>query len=463
MAATANKPGRQYKSRIKWKPFAPKHVEYIRKAIKARLAVAEGAVRAGKTIDHCVVAAIYLDQTPDKIHLASGSTMPNAKLNIGDCNGFGLEHLFRGRCRWGKYKDNDALFIDAVKHGQKIVVFAGGGKRDSFRKILGNSYGLHIATEINEHYDGDDPSESFVKVAFDRQAAAIWPLSLWDLNPCYPKHRIYTRYVDVGEELWPGKYCYEHFTIDDNRSISEERRAEIKRAYGGAGSVWYERNINGRRMVAEGLVYQSFADHINEETRPFELEPMTLERMQGYEFINFGIDFGGNRSKTVFIATAIDTHRKRIHTFKEHTVPGSKGTIDADVLKVHFIRFCEEVRAAYPSAAFRFAFADSAEQYLINGLGKVVNTIPGLHLANSNKFPIKQRIIAGTTMLASGSMKIDPKCTTLIEALCLAQWDDKKTDTRLDDFTTNIDVLDAWEYSWERYIVKLLPNMIRRA
>jgi len=135
---------------ISWKPFSEKHKRYIRFALKNRMCVAEGAIRSGKTIDHCIIAAEYLEKCPDRIHLASGSTISNAKLNIGDCNGFGLEHLFRGRCRWGKYKDNEALFLN-TQTGEKIVLFAGGGQANSYRKILGNSYGLWIATEINEH------------------------------------------------------------------------------------------------------------------------------------------------------------------------------------------------------------------------------------------------------------------------------------------------------------------------
>ena len=42
-----------------------------------------------------------------------------------------------------------------------------------YKRILGNSYGLWIATEINEHYDSDDSRESFIKVAMGRQAAAL--------------------------------------------------------------------------------------------------------------------------------------------------------------------------------------------------------------------------------------------------------------------------------------------------
>lgn len=240
---------------IDWKPLSPKHKRYIRKAIKSRMCVAEGAIRSGKTIDHCIIAQMYLEECSDKIHLASGSTIGNAKLNIGDCNGYGLEHLFRGRCHWGKYKDNDALYLQ-TKTGEKIVIFAGGGKADSYKRILGNSYGLWIATEINEHYDSDDSRSSFIKVAFGRQLAAKRPFVLWDLNPCNPGHRIYESYIDLYKNSYPG-YLYEHFVIDDNYSISEERKKEIIQQYI-PGTIWYRRDIQGERCLAEGLIYPMY-------------------------------------------------------------------------------------------------------------------------------------------------------------------------------------------------------------
>lgn len=250
---------------IPWSDFSDKHKYYIHNALKSRICVAEGAIRSGKTIDHCIIAAAHLELCRDKIHLASGSTIGNAKLNIGVCNGFGLEALFRGRCKWGKYRDNEALFL-YTQTGEKVVVFAGGGKADSYKRILGNSYGLWIATEINEHYDSDDSRESFIKVAFGRQAAALDPLVLWDLNPCNPNHRIYGDYIDHYAETNLDGYLYEHFTIDDNLSISDERRKQIKAQYD-PSSVWYRRDILGERCIAEGLVYPMFdaKHHVRKE------------------------------------------------------------------------------------------------------------------------------------------------------------------------------------------------------
>lgn len=243
---------------IDWKPFSQKHKAYIKNALHNRMNVAEGAIRSGKTIDHCIIASMYLETCTDKIHLASGSTIGNAKLNIGACNGYGLENLFKGRCRWGQYKGNEALIIQ-TKTGEKIVIFAGGGKADSYKKILGNSYGLWIATEINEHYDSDDSRTSFIKVAFGRQLASAKPLVLWDMNPSSPADPIYENYIDLYKQQYKGGYQYEHFTMADNLSISPERQEEIASQYV-EGSIWYRRDILGERCIAEGLIYPMYED-----------------------------------------------------------------------------------------------------------------------------------------------------------------------------------------------------------
>ena len=57
---------------------------------------------------------------------------------------------------------------------------------------------------------------------------------------------------------------------------------------------------------------------------------------------------------------------------------------------------------------------------------------------------------------------IEEECDTFVEALSSALWDnDTKEDTRLDDFTTDIDTIDAWEYSWCRFM-KQINDMINR-
>mgnify|MGYP007013973065 CR=1 FL=1 len=57
---------------------------------------------------------------------------------------------------------------------------------------------------------------------------------------------------------------------------------------------------------------------------------------------------------------------------------------------------------------------------------------------------------------------IEEECKTFVDAVSSALWDSNaKKDTRLDDFTTDIDTIDAWEYSWCRFI-RQINDMINR-
>ena len=260
--------------------FGEPHKEYIRKCRFSTYNILEGAVRSGKTIDNVFAFAHELKRTKDKIHLASGSTLGNAKMNIGDANGFGLEWIFRGQCRWGKYKGMEALIIQGPDTNflQRIVIFAGAFKADSYKAIRGNSYGMWIATEINLHHD------NFIKEAFNRQLAAVNRKIFWDLNPEHPKAPIYTQYLDVYAEKAAagtllGGYNYQHFDIFQNINIPPGRLQEIISQYD-EGSIWYIRDIQGQRTIAEGLIYPKIATSIAAKDKrffmPAEKAPATV-------------------------------------------------------------------------------------------------------------------------------------------------------------------------------------------
>lgn len=212
--------------------FSQKHLQYIRNCVWNVYNIAEGAVRAGKTVDNVYAFAHELKTHPDKLHLATGSTGANAKLNIGDCNGMGLESIFRGQCKWGKYKGNECLIINGPDTGyrEKVVIFAGAALASSFKKIRGNSYGMWIATEVNLHHDNT------IKEAFNRTLASHNRKFFWDLNPDHPKAKIYTDYIDkyvakhkTGE--LKGGVNYDKFTIFDNINISKENREAFLSQY----------------------------------------------------------------------------------------------------------------------------------------------------------------------------------------------------------------------------------------
>lgn len=291
--------------------FSDKHKEYMRRGSDSTICVAEGAVRAGKTIDNIFLFANeLLKGTPDRIHLATGSTTSNAKMNIGDSNGFGLEHIFKGRCKWSKYKGNEALKI-TLGRVEYIVIFTGGMLANSFKKIRGNSYGMWIATEINLHHD------TTIKEAFNRQLASKNRKIFWDLNPVAPASFIYTDYIDRFQEAYGDKYCYEHFTLVDNLTITKERYEEITKQYE-EGTVWYRRDILGERCAPEGLVYQMF----DKTKHCYDVEPWKDEKIQRYkpQYI-VSIDYG---TANPFAMAMFRIYNDKAYMVKEYYFDGRK-------------------------------------------------------------------------------------------------------------------------------------------
>lgn len=433
--------------------FSDKHKRYIKNCANSTYNILEGAVRSGKTVDNVFAFAHELKTTKDRIHLATGSTMANAKLNIGDANGFGLEYIFRGQCRWTQYKGNDCLLINGPDTGykDKIVIFAGGAASDSYKKIRGNSYGMWIATEINLHHDNT------IKEAFNRQLAAKNRKIFWDLNPDHPKAAIYVDYIDKyaekaakGELL--GGYNYEHFNIFENINIPKQRIAEIVSQYD-KDSIWYIRDIEGKRSIAEGLVYTQFASLAAMDNNPMKItvaqaqEMIKRNELQG---ITIGVDFGGNGSGHSFVASAPTVGYGKLVALVSEL---HKEELDPDSLGKVFLAFVKKVIKLFGGVSK--VYCDSAEQVLIRGLRTAMAraAMGDIKVGNARKDRINDRIFCFTSLVAQGRFAYTELCDTLEDALSMAVWRPNTVELeRLDDGTSDIDTLDGFEYSYERDI-----------
>lgn len=439
--------------------FGEKHIAYMKRARCATVNVAEGAVRSGKTVDNLFVFAYLLDCSPDRVHLATGATKGSAKIILGDGGGFGLEHQFAGRCHWGTYHDADALFVKTPV-GERIVLFYDAGHADAYKKIRGFGIGMWIATEINLHHP------TMIREAFSRQTAATDRRVFWDLNPEAPGAPIYRDYLDrfasgMTEGRYPESfYNYAHFTMYDNAAISPKRLAEIEAQYE-VGSLWYRRDILGERCAAEGMVYPRFAD---------DPAAFTVSRAEVgvLSFITVGVDFGGNRSKTTFVAVGFSPGFRTVTALCDDTLDNSRGEVTGDEVNRALIRFLERVTGLYPGVPLRYVFCDSEAQYLIHGLKRALGeerTIKNPHnrtkvlapkIMNAAKHPIHERIFCETSLFAEKRLFVTEDCPHLTAGLSAAVWDEsREEDIRLDNFTSDIDILDAFEYAFEPYIPKL--------
>lgn len=399
--------------------WTAKHKEYMHKGIKATISVAEGAVRAGKTVDNVAMFAKMLELgVQDKIHLASGSTSANAKLNIGDCNGFGLEYIFRGRCKWSKFKGNECLRIKTANR-EYIVIFVGGSKADSFKKIRGNSYGMWIATEINLHHD------SFIKDAFNRQLASKTRRVFWDLNPSSPANFIYKDYIDKFKETYGERYNYEHFTIRDNASITEERIRDIESQYD-KNSVWYRRDILGERCNAEGLVYPMF----NKDIHVVRKGDVQTEG-DYYVSSDYGI-----QNATVFLLWQKEVGSKRWICLNEYYYSGRDNHYQKTVSE-HVKGLIQMLNGIEPRAII----VDPSASALITELRR-----KGYHVRRADN-DVKEGIDDVSTMLANQLLAFCDCCVNTIGEFGIYSWDEKASERGEDaPLKENDHAMDATRY-----------------
>ncbi|MDE7089978.1 MAG: PBSX family phage terminase large subunit, partial [Prevotella sp.] len=297
--------------------------------------------------------------------------------------------------------------------------------------------------------------ESFVAQAEARcsvEGSKLW----YNCNPKGPSHFFKKSYIDNLEEK---KLLYLHFTMDDNLTLSEEVKERYKRRFSG---VFYDRNIKGLWVTAEGKIYISFGKDnvidVKEWYKRDENGRYTHPLRKNISVCTAGVDFGGNKSSTTFTCSAYTKNFNETIVVKEKRI---KHEITPTQLEDMFIEWAKECLAEYPM--LHTVYCDSAEQVLIRGLKRAVQKakLP-LLIKNAKKGPIIDRIRFGMAMFAQHRFFIVSNCTETIDAYQDAVWDDKHIDTRLDDGTTNIDSLDSAEYSQEPYMKTMIDISLIR-
>lgn len=266
------------------------------------------------------------------------------------------------------------------------------------------------------------------------------PYSVFDgtCNPDNPRHW-FKQFLESDADIYQQAY-----TIDDNPFLDPAFVANLKREY--SGTVLYDRYILGLWVAAEGVIYRLFADHPERFVRQVDKVRHAV----------IGVDFGGGTSAHAFCCTGFTGDG--IAVLDEYR---EKAALDPNKLERDFVDF---VRRCQMRWLVTDVWCDSAEQTLINGLrAAAARAGIGVNIGNAQKRPINDRIRALCLLMGAGRFCISIKCTETIDALKSALWDSKALteDVRLDNGTTNIDSLDALEYSFEREIPNLIESWER--
>lgn len=260
-------------------------------------------------------------------------------------------------------------------------------------------------------------------------------------NPENPTHWL-KEFIDNKElDIYLQKY-----TIFDNPFLDPEFVKQLCKEY--EGTVYYDRLILGLWKRAEGAIYRKFADHPEE----FIKEPAASDLTE----IVIGVDFGGNKSGHSFVARGYDRDNN-VYGLKSvrHMNKDFKDGIDSNILNDLLIQFVNEVQEKYGKVDF--IYWDNAETTLGQSIrNAMIKAHPNVIVRPAKKIRIKDRIECVLKLMGAGRFFITEDCETLSTALQEAVWDEKALkDDRLDDGSSDIDTLDAFEYTIERDIKML--------
>lgn len=415
-------------------PFTQNQVDYLHRTRTSWYNVAEGGKRGGKNVLQVLAFCMALQNHPNKLHLIAGVSQTTAKLNIVDCDGFGLMNFFDGKCRQGKYNDRSALFVQ-TKTGEKIILVSGGAKDGDEKYIKGNTYGMAYVTEANECHP------NFIQEVFDRTLSSADRKIFHDLNPKAESHWYYTDVLDFHQEKQRRDrnygYNYGHFTIADNLSIDDEKLRNTLKTYQ-KGTVWYERDILGRRKTAQGIIFPNFAS----DQTPYMIKADELpKRFRGVEA---GFDIGGNGSAYAMTCTGqgYDGIQYKLKAEKRQADKMSMDDVEGFVTE-----FCDYVEKKYDVRI------DSINCDHIDVIINTINDNTKYSAGKCYKPPLQDRVFLYSKLFKTQKVKfVEDECEDLIDELCELVFDPKSEEAvYLDDGTMQIDTWDSNIYSESGY------------
>lgn len=400
--------------------LTPKQNEYIREA-NHRWNIKTGAVRSGKSfvdIAYTIPSRIRERINDPGLAVILGVSRETIERNV-------LQPM-------REIYTSDVVGTINSRNIAKVcgedVYCLGAEKISQVAKIQGSSikycYGDEVAKWNREVFE-------MLKSRLDK------PNSCFDgaCNPENPTHWL-KEFIDSDIDIYVQRY-----RLFDNMFLPEEYVRQLCREY--EGTIYYDRLIEGKWKRAEGSIYRKFADNPESFIRPAAVESISR--------IDIGVDFGGNGSGHSFVATAKypDGSKQPLMSRKHMNKDFPQG-IDANILADLFLEFVEAVIKKYGMPTN--VYWDNAETVLGQSIRNACKKkYPKIRVYPAKKIRINDRIEYTVQLMGAGLFCITEDCQTLRKALEDAVWDSKSLEqVRLDDGSTDIDTLDAFEYSVER-------------
>lgn len=402
--------------------FSVKQQEFLDNANR-RWNIKYGATRSGKTyLDYYVIPKRIRRVAKEQGLIAIlGNTKGTLQRNVIEP----LQKIWGTELVSDIKSDNTAFLFgerayclgaDNIKHVNKI-------RGASFKYC----YGDEVATWNEEVF-------TMLKSRLDK------PYSKFDgtCNPEGPSHW-FKQFLDSDADIFQQKY-----TLYDNPFLDSNILHNMEQEF--AGTIFFDRFILGEWKAAEGSIYRLFADKTNE----FLIDEIKQQLL----LVTFGIDYGAGSSKIKFVATGITYGFREAIILDEYDL---SGVYDPEQIYEHFILFYKRVFEQYGMGQYCFADYGALGNVITLGLIKKCQKERLLvKIEDCSKGLINDRIFLSSTLMAQKRLWILRKNKVITKAFQDAVWDNKHPDQRLDDGTTDIDSLDAFEYSINSFYENLI-------
>lgn len=384
-----------------------------------------GATRSGKTyLDYYVIPKRIRNVANEQgLIVILGNTKGTLQRNVIEP----LQDIWGTELVSDIKSDNTAFLF-----GEKCYCLGADNKKH-INKIRGSSfkycYGDEVAT-------WDEGVFQMLKSRLDKS------YSKFDgtCNPEGPSHW-FKKFLDGDADIYQQKY-----TLYDNPFLAKEVLQNLETEY--KGTVFFDRYILGDWKAAEGTIYMLFAD----KTQDFLVDKINEE----LAIVTIGVDYGAGKSKIKFVASGITYNFRKVYVLDEMDL---SGVYDPEQIYEKFIEFYKRVYDKYDKC--QYAFCDYGALGNVITLGLIrrcqKERLP-VQIVDCSKGLINDRIFLSSTLMAQRRFFILRKNTIITKAFQDALWNDKKPDERLDDGTTDIDSLDAFEYSINSFYENLINS-----
>ncbi|WP_436664417.1 PBSX family phage terminase large subunit [Alicyclobacillus acidoterrestris] len=250
---TATAPKKVKPAAFKFQPFSRKQKQVLTWWMRESpyhdmdAIICDGSVRAGKTVAMSLSYVMWAMETFDGQNLGmAGKTISALRRNVI----IPLKRMLKSR----GYMVEEHLTSNSMtigRHGRVNEFYLFGGRDERSQDLI---QGITLAGMFFDEVAL--MPESFVNQATAR--CSVTGSKYWfNCNPSGPFHWFKLNWL---EDLKKKRALHLHFTMDDNLSLSEHTKNRLKSLYTG---VFYQRNILGLWVVAEGAIYDMWDDELN--------------------------------------------------------------------------------------------------------------------------------------------------------------------------------------------------------